>query len=409
MKKQQFDFDCLIVGGGLVGAGLARALRDQPIKIGVIEAVPTNADVQPSYDDRGLGVAPASQRILQGIGLWDDLKTEATPIKNIHITDRGHFGATRISAEKLGVEQLGHIVIGRALGEVLQKSVTTAANTEFICPASISSVENHPDHIKIEIKEKDNTRTVTTRLLIAADGGFSQVREMLGVETETKEYDQTAIVTNVSPEISHYNTAFERFTSTGPLALLPSSDQRCVVVWTTKTDQANEIMQLDEEEFLRQLGKRFGHRLGKFVKMGQRRSYPMRLIKAKKLVGSRFAILGNAAHTIHPNAAQGLNLGLRDVAQMAELIVDATRNDKDIASPELLERYAESRTRDHQQVIRFSDGLTKLFYNDNPFLITFRNLAMLGIDRFPPAKRALSKRAMGLAGEPPRLVRGLPL
>lgn len=405
----QPDFDCLIVGGGLVGAGLARALRDQPIKIGVIEAVPTSADVQPSYDDRGLGVAPASQRILQGIGLWDDLKAEATPIKNIHITDRGHFGATRISAEKLGVEQLGHIVIGRALGEVLQKSVTTTANTEFICPASISSIENNPDHIKVEIKEKDNTRTVTTRLLIAADGGFSQVREMLGVSTETKEYDQTAIVTNVSPEIPHNNTAFERFTSTGPLALLPSSDQRCVVVWTTKTDQANEIMQLDEEEFLQQLGKRFGHRLGKFVKMGQRRSYPMRLIKAKQLTGSRFAILGNAAHTIHPNAAQGLNLGLRDVAQMAELIVDAIRNDKDIASPELLKNYAESRTRDHQQVIRFSDGLTKLFYNDNPFLITFRNLAMLGIDRFPPAKRALSKRAMGLAGSPPRLVRGLPL
>ncbi len=409
MKKQQPDFDCLIVGGGLVGAGLARALRDQPIKIGVIEAVPTSADVQPSYDDRGLGVAPASQRILQGIGLWDELKAEATPIKNIHITDRGHFGATRISAEKLGVEQLGHIVIGRALGEVLQKSLTTAANTEFICPASITSVENNPDHIKVEIKESDHIRTVTTKLLIAADGGFSQVREILGVSTETKEYDQTAIVTNVSPEIPHNNTAFERFTSTGPLALLPSSDQRCVVVWTTKTDQANEIMQLDEEEFLQQLGKRFGHRLGKFVKMGQRRSYPMRLIKAKKLTGSRFAILGNAAHTIHPNAAQGLNLGLRDVAQMAELIVDAIRNDKDIASPELLKSYAESRSRDHQQVIRFSDGLTKLFYNDNPFLITFRNLAMLGIDRFPPAKRALSRRAMGLAGEPPRLVRGLPL
>jgi len=405
----QPDFDCLIVGGGLVGAGLATALRDQPIRIGVIEAVPTSANVQPSYDDRGLGVAPASQRILQGIGLWDDLKAEATPIKNIHVTDRGHFGATRISAEKLGVEQLGHIVIGRALGHVLQDSVTVADNTEFICPASIISIENKPDHIHVELKEADHIRTVTTQLLIAADGGFSQVREMLGVGTETKEYDQTAIVTNVSPEMPHNNTAFERFTSTGPLALLPSSDQRCVVVWTTKTDQAEAIMHLEEKDFLQQLEKRFGHRLGKFVKMGQRRSYPMRLIKAKQLTGPRFAILGNAAHTIHPNAAQGLNLGLRDVAQMAELIVDAIRNNKDIASPELLKKYAKSRTRDHQQVFRFSDGLTKIFYNDNPLLITFRNLAMLGIDLFPPAKRALCRRAMGLSGDPPRLVRGLPL
>ncbi len=405
----QTDFDCLIIGGGLIGTGLACALRDQPLKLGVIEAIPTTADVQPSYDDRGLGVAPASQRILQGIGLWDQLKDEATPIKKIHITDRGHFGATRISAEKLGVDQLGHIVIGRALGATLQNTITSSDNTEFICPATIAAIENNSDHIKVDIKQAENIRTVTTRLLIAADGGQSQVRAMLGVSTENKEYDQTAIVSNVTPEIPHENTAFERFTSTGPLALLPSSDQRCVVVWTTKTDQADMLMQLSETDYLDQLGERFGHRLGKFIKMGQRRSYPMRLIKANQLVGPNFAILGNAAHTIHPNAAQGLNLGLRDIAQLAELIVDAIKTEKPINSTELLESYAQSRQRDHQQVIRFSDGLTKLFYNDNPFLITFRNLAMLGIDHFPPAKRVLSKRAMGLAGEPSRLVRGLPL
>lgn len=405
----QADFDCLIIGGGLVGAGLACALRDQPIKLGVVEAIPTNADVQPSYDDRGLGVAPASQRILQGIGLWDQLKDEATPIKKIHISDRGHFGATRISAAKLGVDQLGHIVIGRALGAALQNSVSTAKNTEFICPATIAAVENFDDHIKIDIKQQDTIRTVTTRLLIAADGGQSQVRDLLGVSTESKEYDQTAIVTNVIPEIDHNNTAYERFTSSGPLALLPSSDQRCVVVWTTQTDQAETILQLSEAEFLKELGERFGHRLGKFIKMGQRRSYPMRLIKTNQLTGPNFAILGNAAHTIHPNAAQGLNLGLRDVAQLAEQIVDAIRNEQAINSTELLDTYAKSRQRDHQQVIRFSDGLTKLFYNDNPFLVTFRNLAMLGLDQCPAAKRALSRRAMGLAGEPSRLVRGLPL
>lgn len=410
----QPDFDCLIVGGGMVGNSLATALRDQkindrPIKIGVIEAFPVNKNDKASYDDRGLGIAPASQRILQGIGLWDELKKEATQIKNIHVSDRGHFGVTRLSAEKLGIEQLGHIVIGRTLGNVLQDSVEHASNIELLSPATVSDLEHKTDHILVEVKEQNQKKKVSTSLLIAADGGNSQVRKMLGVETESKEYNQTAIVTNVSPEIPHNNTAFERFTSTGPLALLPSSDQRCVVVWTTKTDQAESIMQLEELEFLDQLGKRFGHRLGKFIKMGQRRSYPMNLIKAKQLIGSRFAILGNAAHTIHPNAAQGLNLGLRDVAQLAELIADASRQGKDIGNSNLLENYAQLRKKDHQQVIRFSDGLTKLFYNDNPILITLRNLAMLGVEHFPPAKRALSRRAMGLTGESPRLVRGLPL
>ncbi len=410
----QPDFDCLIVGGGMVGASLACALRNQtldnrPIKIAVVEASAPSKNNPPSYDDRGLGIAPASQRILQGLGLWGKLKVEATPIKKIHISDRGHFATTRLSAEKMGAVQLGHIVIGRALGEVLQNSIDNSANIEFICPATVSNIEHQSDHISIDIQNPNKTKKITASLLIAADGGNSQVRKILGVEAETKEYDQTAIVTNVTPEIPHNNTAFERFTSTGPLALLPSSDQRCVVVWTTKTDQVDSIMQLEDPEFLDQLEKRFGRRLGKFLKMGQRRSYPMNLIKAKQLIGPRFAILGNAAHTIHPNAAQGLNLGLRDITQMAELIVDAARNNKDIGHPELLNTYAESRQKDHQQVIHFSDGLTKLFYNDNPVLITLRNLAMLGVEHFPPAKRALTRRAMGLSGEPPRLVRGLPL
>ncbi len=405
----RYDFDCLIVGGGLVGASLATALRDLPIRIGVVEAVPVTADQQPSYDDRGLGIAPASQRILQAIGCWEALAKEATPIREIHVSDRGHFGTTRISAKKLGIDQLGHIVIGRALGKVLQNAIMTAENTEFICPGTIVSIENRPDHIHVVIQEGEKTRTASIRLLIAADGGQSRVREMLGVKTETKDYGQTAIVTNVTPELDHNHTAFERFTTSGPLALLPSTEGRCVVVWTAETDCAQKIMQLEESDFLNRLGDRFGHRLGNFIKMGTRRSYPMRLIRAKNLVGLRFAIIGNAAHTIHPNAAQGLNLGLRDVACMAELIADAVRRGKDLASPDLLNTYSDTRQRDHQQVIRFSDGLTKLFYNDNPLLIAMRGLAMLGVDLIPPAKRALVRRAMGLAGNCSRLIRGLPL
>ena len=392
-----------------MGAGLAAALRDQPIKIGVVETVPISAEIQPSYDDRGLGVAPSSRRILQGIGLWPALENDATPIHHIHVTDRGHFGATHISAEKLGVNELGHIVIGRSLGNVLQRTLTTSPAIELICPATVRSLKTHSDHIEVHIQGERDDKCVTTKLLVIADGGNSVCRDLLGVKTEKKDYQQTAIVSNVTPELPHHNTAFERFTSTGPLALLPSTEQRCVAVWTTTTEHAEDLLKLNETAFLDQLAQRFGHRLGAFIKMGQRRHYPMHLIRAKQLTGPRYTILGNAAHTIHPNAAQGLNLGLRDVAQLAELIVDAIRSHRDIGHPDLLASYAASRRRDHTQVIRFSDGLTRLFYNENPLLITLRNLAMLGVDLLPPAKRALSRSAMGLSGEPPRLVRGLPL
>lgn len=411
----QPDFDCLIIGSGLVGGALAcaldHALKDPSARIGVVEAFQASPDFEPSYNDRGLGISPASQRILQGIGLWDSLVASATPIRNIHVTDRGHFGFTRISATKLGVEQLGHVVIGKAVGQVLQETISQSTSIEYICPATVTSLSTQAGYREVQIKKDGEEKTVTTRLLIVADGGQSQVRKMLGVEASHKDYQQTAIVTNVTPEREHNNTAYERFTNTGPLALLPLSDQRCVVVWTVNSDQASTLQNLDEQTFLAELGKRFGHRLGNFTKVGERRCHPMHLIKASQLTGDRFVIIGNAAHTIHPNAAQGLNLGLRDVAQLAEQIVDAIRSEKDPGLPDLLTNYAESRQRDHQQVVRFSDGLSKLFYNDNPALITFRNLAMLGVDLFPSAKRNLTRRWMGLnmSGQLPRLVRGQPL
>lgn len=405
----QHDVDLLIVGGGLVGATLAAALRDQPLRIAVIEAVPFSAAQQPAYDDRGLGVAPSSQRILQQIGLWSALENDATSIKKIHISDKGRLGATRLYAEQLGVEQLGHVVLGRSLGHVLQSTLRSADNITIYNPAMVTGLMEFADHIRVSIKSDEGEQTISTSLLVVADGGDSACRDFLNIETDRKDYEQTALVTIVTPEKPHDNTAFERFTNTGPLAILPSTEGRCVSVWTSSPVKTTELMELDEATFLKQLAARLGHRLGQFTRMGQRRSYPMRLIKAKQLTGPRFALIGNAAHTIHPNAAQGMNLGLRDVAHLAEGIVDAVRAGKDIGSQTILEHYAQSRSQDHRNVIRFSDGLTRLFYTDNPGLIGVRTAAMLGLEFLPIAKRALARRAMGLSGQSPRLVRGLPL
>jgi 2-octaprenyl-6-methoxyphenol hydroxylase len=403
------EYECLIVGGGLVGASLACALSAEPLRIGLVEAVPFQAEAQPSYDDRGLVLAPASQRILAGLGLWQALAAEATPIKRIHISDRGHFGFTHMEAAHLGVPALGHVVVARLLGKALLSHLSSADQVDLLCPAHLERVELEPAQVRVALSQNGQHRHLTTRLLVAADGGESELRRWLGIKTDIKDYRQTAVVANVTPERVHDYTAYERFTSSGPLALLPLAGQHCVVVWGTSTEAARTLMTLADEAFLEGLTERFGRRLGRFVKAGRRRSYPLLFIRARQQTGHRFAILGNAAHTLHPNAAQGLNLGLRDVAMLAELLIQTHRCGGDIGSAGVLARYVSLRRADQCQVIRFSDTLARLFYNDFPPFVVGRDLAMLAIDLFPPLKRQLMRRAMGISGRQPRLVRGLPL
>lgn len=403
------DYDCLIIGGGLVGASLACALAGRPLRIGVVEAVPFAADLQPSYDDRGLVIAPASQRILSGLGLWEAIAAEATPIERIHVSDRGRFGFTRLKAAEIGMPALGHVVVARSLGQALLSRLSSCNTIDLLCPARLEGVELQPAQVRISISQGQQLFNLTTRLLVAADGGDSEVRRLLGIEADVRDYRQTAVVANVTPERAHGNTAYERFTSSGPLAVLPLGGQRCVVVWAAQAEEASTLMALEEQAFLAGLTERFGRRLGRFVKLGHRRSYPLRLIRARQQTGHRYAIIGNAAHSIHPNAAQGLNLGLRDVATLAELLIEAKGSGADPGRAEILRRYCTLRRRDHFETIGLSHGLAQLFYNDFWPLVISRDLAMLTIDLIPPLKHELMRRAMGITGHQPRLVRGLPL
>jgi 2-octaprenyl-6-methoxyphenol hydroxylase len=405
----QPDYDCLIIGGGLVGASLACALQGQDLRIGLIEAVPMQADSQPSYDDRGLVIAPASQRILSALGVWPTLLPAATAIQRIHVSDRGHFGFTRLDALTMGVDALGHVVVARDIGLALTTQIAGQANVDFLCPARVEQVSVFEPYAQVSVTQGEQTSTLTARLLIVADGGDSAVRRQLGVDTEEHDYGQTAVVANVTPARNHEGVAFERFTADGPLAVLPLVGHRCVVVWAMPTAAASDLLHCEEAQFLSELSARFGYRLGRFLKVGRRRAYPLKQILAKQQVGPRFAIIGNAAHTIHPNAAQGLNLGLRDAAALAECMARTVTEHGDIGSLAMLNAYAGSRSRDQDRVVRFSDGLTQLFYNDFMPLVGVRNLAMLAIDLVPPLKRALVRRAMGLTGRQPRLVRGLTL
>ncbi|MCI0401444.1 MAG: 2-octaprenyl-6-methoxyphenyl hydroxylase, partial [Gammaproteobacteria bacterium] len=403
------DYDVLVIGGGMVGATLTCALADQPLRIGIVEAVPFQDKDQPSYDDRGLALALASQRVLAGLGLWDRVSQEANPIRHVHVSDRGQFGFVRMDAATVGVDALGYVVLARTLGKILTERFTALDNVEVFCPARLQGIRVYESRAEVSVRLDRESVKLTTRLLVGADGTASEVRRLLRLTARKRDYGQTAIVANVTPQRPRHNTAFERFTDTGPLALLPLSETRAALVWTLQRGAVDGVMAMDEQSFLGGLEGQFGRRLGRFYRLGQRKSYPLCRLEAKQQVLPRVVMLGNAAHTVHPNAAQGLNLGLRDVAALAEVICDAIRDGQDPGAEPCLKRYLASRRTDQQWVISFTDGLAGLFYNDDLFRMLVRDIGMLGLDLIPPFKRRFMRQVMGLVGRQPRLVRGLAL
>src|SRR3569833_2626517 len=401
------DYDLIIVGGGMVGASLAIALADTPLRIALLAAVPFRSQGQPRYDDRAL--AFVTRRIFACMRLWPALAQDVTLIANIHISDRGHFGATHLDSRDSGAEALGYVVESRALGAVIADRLQCVGNVSVHCPATATHVALGSEGAAVTVKLDETEQRLTCRLLIAADGATSTVREQLNIAVQRWEYGQTAIITNVTPDRPHGNRAFERFTDSGPLALLPMSDQRYSVVWTVRDVAVQAITSLDDSSFLQTLQQRAGHRAGRFVKVGRRRAYPLALVRAREHVRPRLALIGNAAHTLHPVAGQGFNLGLRDGAVLADVLCAAIAAHQDIGDMSVLRRYAEWRQRDHLKMIAFTDGLARLFANPLWPLRALRNMAMIAVDLLPPVKHLLTRQTMGLAGKLPRLARGLPL
>lgn len=402
-------YDILISGGGLVGASLACALGGRGLRIGLVEAVPYGAVDQPSYDDRAIALAAGTQRIFAAMGLWPALEARATPIHRIHVSDRGRFGFARLDRVEEGVPALGYVALGRDIGAALSERLAQLQDVELICPARVIDVEPDQDMTRLHVETGAGERRLTTRLLVAADGAQSTLRELLDIPTTTWEYGQTAVITNITPQRAHDNVAYERFTDTGPLALLPMSDNRCSVVWTLRDDAVDAIMALDDAAFLARLQERFGGRLGRLQRVGKRVAYPLRMVRARESVRARLALIGNAAHTLHPIAGQGFNLGLRDVAALAEVLLAAQHTGRDIGSLEVLRQYADWRSGDHRRVIAFTDGLTRMFTNPLPPIALVRDLGMLALDLCPPAKRLFARLTMGRAGRLPKLARGLGL
>jgi 2-octaprenyl-6-methoxyphenol hydroxylase len=403
--------DIAIVGGGMVGLSLAAALRGLPLDVVVIEPVPVDSDEQPSFDERTTALSNGSRRILEGIGAWPALAGEATPISHIHVSDRGHFAMARLSAQEQGVPALGHTITNHVLGRALAATCRTGPRLQVLCPASVTAVEPGVEGVRLAV-EGAWQGSLEARLVVAADGAKSAVRTAFGIDATVWDYNQHAIIANVVPERFHDCVAYERFTEQGAMAVLPLTDGRCTVVWTMAPGPAELTMSLDQHGFLAALQEKFGYRLGRFTRVGRRLAYPLSLTRSERQVAPRAVIIGNAAQGLHPIAGQGFNLGLRDVAALAEVIADDLAQRGDEADPgavPVLERYADWRRADRRTVIAFTDGLVRIFGNPLPPVRAARAASLLLFDLVTPAKHAFARVTMGLAGRLPRLARGVPL
>lgn len=402
-------YDLVIVGGGMVGASLAIALADKGLRIALVEAFQPGADTQPGYDDRAIALAYGTRRLFEALGVWPALRDVTGAIREIHVSDRGHFGGTRLRASDEHVPALGHVVTARELGRVLLKRMAADGALEALAPARVVKFDDSGDQVSVEIERQGVVSTLACRLLVAADGGQSSIREQLEVPVQRWEYGQSAVVANITPSRPHRGVAFERFTDSGPVALLPMHDERCALVWTVADASAESVMAMDDQAFLEAFQDRFGHRLGRFLRVGRRSAYPLVLLRARESVRGRVAVIGNAAHTLHPIAGQGFNLGIRDVAALAEVIVEAHAAGEDVGAEDKLARYQRWRAAEQRNVALATDGLARLFSNPLMPIRLGRNLGLLAFDLLPFAKRPLARAAMGMFGRQPRLSRGVPL
>ncbi len=394
----------------MVGASLAYMLSSTDLTIAIIESYPVESDEQPSFDARTTALSNGSRQILTALGLWDDLAAQATLIRSIHVSESGRFGRASISAEELALPAMGYVVANRAIGRELWRRLRLNPRVHLISPAQVSSLQTQPDCARLTMSHEGCDRVVQAKLVVAADGANSLIRSQAGVALNRHDYEQTAIVTSVSPGVFHAHVAYERFTAEGPLAVLPQADGRCVVILTVTPAVAKQVMNLPEKEFLALVQDRFGWRLGEFTGLGRRDAYALALTAAKQSTGPRLALIGSAAQGLHPIAGQGFNLGLRDAATLAEVLSDALSDQhSDLGVESVLNHYAQWRQADRRALISFTDGLVRLFKSALAPVRFGRTLGLLAFDVSLSAKSALAGLSRGFSTVQPRLARGLDL
>lgn len=414
-EKNSF-FDIVIIGGGMVGASFAcalqKALNKPSVKLLVVEAHPMprgERDYQPSYDARSTALAYSSVEYYRQLGLWSELEEHAAAIDCICVSDKGKFGGVRMKASEMSVTALGYVVENANLGQVLNAGIKSCPAIEVWCPARVEKVKPLGQGVCLEISREDKAFSVTTNLVVVAEGGRSGLSEQLGIHKRVRPYQQSAIISNVSTEFSHDNRAYERFTRKGPLAMLPltkmNGESRSALIWTFPADEAKTMMALDDAAFLSSLQADFGYRLGMLTRVGKRFSYPLSLIEAEEQYRPGIVLLGNVAHTLHPVAGQGLNLAVRDAMVLAEKVAAAVKRGENPGDVKVLKAYVEKREKDQHITVSCCDYLVRIFGSENVGLSWFRQFGLLGVDFLPPLKKTLVRHAMGLSQDMARISR----
>jgi 2-octaprenyl-6-methoxyphenol hydroxylase len=398
--------DLLIIGGGLVGGPLACALASAGLSVVVADHEEPARTLSAAFDGRASAVALAPQRALAALGLWEAIAPHAAAIEEIRVSDGPSPLFLHYDHRALGDAPFGWIVENRAIRHAIQDRLPRLPAARLFAPAAVQSLERGAARVTARLT--DGTR-LSAALVVAADGRGSPTRRQAGIGLTRWDYGQTAIVCTVGHARPHRQIAQEHFLPAGPFAILPLPGNRSSVVWTEKSALVPAILAQDDGDFLSELHSRFGDFLGALSLEGPRFAYPLSLQVADAYTAPRLALVGDAAHGMHPVAGQGMNMGLRDVAALAEVLVDAHRLGLDIGSPSVLERYARWRRFDNLLMLGLTDGMVRLFSNDLPPLRLARDLGLAAVNRLPGLKRLFMRHAMGLVGDLPRLLKGEPL
>jgi 2-octaprenyl-6-methoxyphenol hydroxylase len=418
-KSDSQRFDLAVIGAGLNGSLLALAAGESGLHTALVDRVPLQSLTEAGFDGRTTAIAYTSQRLFKALGVWDELASRAEPILDIRISDAGHDGRAsplflhfdhREAAEdEHDAAPMGWIVENRFLRAALLRRLQACAKVELVAPDEALDTARSPDKVTIALK---SGRSVAARLVASAEGRFGTMREDAGIGARAWSYDQIAIVLVARHAEPHRGVAQEKFLPGGPFAILPMTDSeagehRSSIVWTEKASIAKRLLELDPPRFQAEFARRFGDYLGLVEPVGPRWSFPLGLVHAERYIDERMVLVGDAAHGIHPIAGQGYNLGVRDIAALVEVLVDAKRLGLDIGAGDTLERYARWRRTDNLTMVAATDLLNRLFSNDIKPLRLVRDIGLGAINRVPPLRRFFVRHAMGLAGDLPKLIRGV--
>jgi len=402
------DYDIVIAGAGLAGASLACLLKGSRYRALVVDSKPLDIFSQGPNDSRGIALSSSSKKILQTSNIWASFESVASPIEHIHVSQKDSFGITRIHASDEKIEALGYVLTLSHLTQGFHKFLQQDDSIQMKFSCDILDLQNSEDNVDLQLSKNGKKTLVSTKLLIASDGINSNIRKKLSINTSTKNYGQSAIVANIETSEICNSWAYERFTKSGPLALLPNKGNEWILVWTLPSEEAGDIFDLDNETFLKLLQGEFGSRCGAFLNVCSRQQFPLIFTRAQKMYYKRTVLLGNAAHSFHPVAGQGFNLTLRDSAVLAELL-DSSQKIIDPGDMKILQQYSQWREKDSRKVARFTDFLGTIFTYQVPPLPVLRSCALFGMDLFPKLRKKIVRTGMGVEDRLPRLACGIPL